>query len=208
MKTVGIAAINKRLKDISKTFGNSSEVYRKAIKYLKNEVDDEFLKMDANNNIVGIRQTKKAKSAGKLLQFHPEEVNEQVPTVEKLIKEQRELFKESDSLKDQSLAKYNIKDIRTNNSLLSIYIKPIENVYADLNDFDSLVLEVYDVRDNKKGLDNAVFVQKGYEARAKALIAEMSRTADWVRKARQLVTEYLDDINSQKAAWLQARYGK
>lgn len=208
MKTVGISAINKRIKDIANTFGTESSVYKKAIKYLKNEIKDEYLAMDASGNITGIRQTKAAKADVNRVRFHPDELDEQIPTIEKLILEQRTRFLENNSIADKVLTSYTVKEVRNSFSIFAAYASPIEAIYSDLNKFDTLLLEVYDVRDNKRKLSTQIYNDKAYHSRAIDALNDKKRTGDWVAKARKLVTEYEDDVNTQIASRITNRYKK
>ena len=198
MKKVGIPAVNARMAKIASEFGIDSEVYKKAVKYLKNELDDKNLRVN-KQGILNIRQTKETKKGD--IYIHPDDLDENIPKVDVLYENQREAFADSKSFSDQVMARYTNKDIKEVDWIREDYQKAINDVYEALNDFDGVKHQVYDVRDNTKKLDVAVYNGADYKGRAQELIDTIQYSAEWIRKARQLVNEYADDIAAQKAKY-------
>lgn len=211
MKTVGIPAINKRMRDIISTFGSRSEVYTKATSFIKANVKDDYIKYDASGDIMGIRQTKEAKADTKLF-ARPEALDEYLPTVESLFVREREAIKQEIEDKEYTGPEINTKasarKLRVDPILAPFITGRIESLFGDLNDFDSLKDEVYGVRDNTSLLDNTVYDERHFYDRAASLIDNLERTQTWVREARQLVAEYDDACQAQKIREIEAKYKK
>lgn len=218
-KQVGIAAINKRMKDIIDVFDVNSEVYKKASHFFEANVEDKYLKKDEKGNIIGIRQTKEAKADPNLLGLHPEGLNEYVPSVTELFKEQRDaLLEKINGMGDimgprfdvsllQGSGKELVSDPRTKKYIAS----EINKVFEDLNNVSGMVHDVYQVRDNKLHLNDADYTANDYRGRALTIIDNLrdkGRTREWIREARQLVDDYQESVNEQTRKRIRERYGK
>ena len=209
MKKIDIPAVNKRIATIAKHFGTDSEVYRRATHYIEANVNEKYLKKNDAGEVIGIRQTKEALKETKLY-MRPEALNEYVPTVRDLYKDERQALLDEiqnrevsftgPDLNPAEIKKMPLKEVMSGR-FGAYFTNRIEAVYADLNDQKSIVLEVYDVRDNKQGLNDADYMSGGYYDRAMTLIDELQqgtgRDRDWVRRARALVSEYYEACNEQ-----------
>ena len=209
MKKIDIPAVNRRIAQIAKQFGTDSEVYKRATHYIEANVNDKYLKKNKSGEVVGIRQTKEALAETNLY-MRPEALNEYVPTINDLFKSEKQALideiENRDKLSigpDLSLAEIKGMTIReAKMGRLSTYLtNRIEAVYADLNKQKAIVSNVYDVRDNKQGLNDAEYTGGRYYEEAMDLVDELQngkgRDRDWVRRARALVQRYEDACNKQ-----------
>lgn len=213
MKTVGIPAVNKRLSNIRKEFGVRSEIYTKAVSFIKGNVSDVNTKYDDAGNIIGIRQTKKAME-DEHLYMRPEALDEYIPSVKRVLLSEANYLKEQyedegffePKLFDPAIVKQSASKMIVD-PFLAPYIKErVEKVFADLNDFDTLKDEVYAVEGNDGGLDKAIYDAQNYGGRAADLSEDIEHTQAWVREARQLVSEYDEACQAQKRREIAEKY--
>lgn len=211
MKSIGIAAVNTRIKSIATQFGTDSEVYRRATHYIEANVADKYLKKDkVTGEVIGIRQTKEALKEAKLY-MRPEALNEYVPQVRDLfVSEKAALVEEIQNrsktftgpdLDPSAVKNMSYKTIMADPNLSRYFTNRIESLYADLNDQKSIILQVYDVRDNKQELNDADYNAGNFHSDALDLVDELhaglGRNRDWMRRARALIQRYEDACNEQ-----------
>lgn len=218
MKTVGIPAINARMKAIASQFGTNSEVYKRAKHYLEANISDKYLKKDkVTDEVIGIRQTKEALKEANMF-ARPEALNEYVPSVKELIlNEKNALLEDLNNRRifeqvDQRDIDKSYNKIMADPYLRNTLFKRVEQVYSDLNDQKGIVDEVYHVKNNDKGLNDADYISGDFKGRANELVDQLQRgegrDRDWMREARYLVDEYEEKCKEQDRQAIRKRTGK
>lgn len=200
-----LAAANQRLNALAETFGTDNEIYQTADDYISERLDEKYLVRDDQGTLVRIKQSKdiKAKPWGKSTS-----ADEYIPTVRDVIKKEMGFLKEE--LEDRVGPLTKQEDKLMKGKLTQTEAKTDPNMYkrivrgaiqraADLGDIDSLIDELYGVRDNAAAVVPELYGNMQEEAQA--LLDSREKSSEWVFRARKLVDEYTSVSAIDDAAW-------
>ena len=184
-KGESITTINRRLRNLYEdpNFGPQSEEYQLAKEYIQDRVKDDYL-FTNKAGVLQVRQTKEAKEDTAIL-GKSNVLKEYVPTSKEMYSQAFDVWKEQYDKAD--LVENPLKNVKKSEAIKDPMVQRylagiVHEITANLSDYDSVVDNVYRVRDNDW---NAEFA-----AEAQALLDDRSKSRDWVSEARDLVRRF------------------
>lgn len=182
--------INYRLGTLIKTFGKDSQIAITAKDYILSKVDSNYIKYNKKGEVVGVREVKDLPTElfGRSYVF-----DQYIPSAKDLLKRELKALKEEISEKaslksdEKDFLKMKQSSALANKQIKQKLIQRANVVAEDLTDWDGLVDELYQVRDDVEGLNDASFISAAQE-----LLDTRAKTVEWVRKTRELVRLYFE----------------